>query len=67
MRYQVDMEKLVGIKVLFACLNCEACYWATQQRAPVRAAGSFRCQVCREEVYTWAGEYEYFDWRATEG
>src|SRR5215475_6868656 len=30
---------------LFCCLNCSASYQATQQRAPVRTAGSFRCQV----------------------
>lgn len=61
------MEKLVGIDVLFACIKCEACYLATQQRAPVRAAGSFRCQVCREEVHSWAGDYDYLNWRATDG
>lgn len=53
-------------KIIFVCAKCGAAYHATQQRLTVRATGSFSCHVCRELLYSWAGAFDYFDWRAIE-
>jgi len=54
------------IRVIFCCARCEAAYQAIQQRLGVRVTGSFKCQVCRETLHSWAGRYDYFDWTAIE-
>ena len=53
-----NQDKRVGITVIFCC---EAGYQATQQRA--RATGSFKCHECREILHSWAGRYNYLDWK----
>jgi predicted SprT family Zn-dependent metalloprotease len=58
------MENSGQTKVLFCCAKCGAAYQAIQQRSPVRATGSFKCQVCRETLHSWAGRYDYLDWKA---
>ena len=54
------------IAVIFCCTDCGAGYQAQQYRPPVQCFGSFKCQVCRNEVYSWRGEYDYIDWTAIE-
>lgn len=52
--------------IIFVCAKCGAAYQATQQRLTVRATGSFSCHVCKEVLHSWAGAFDYFDWRAIE-
>ena len=54
------------ITVVFCCIGCRAGYQAQQYRPPVQCFGSFKCQVCRNEVYSWHGGYDYIDWMAIE-
>jgi len=61
------MDKRTEVLVLFCCAKCGACYRAMQERVPVRASGSFKCQVCREVLHSWAGDYDYSRWAAIEG
>jgi hypothetical protein len=63
-RHSLSMENSGQTKVLFCCAKCGAGYQAIQQWSPVRATGSFKCQVCRETLHSWAGRYDYFDWKA---
>jgi hypothetical protein len=65
-RHPLSMENGGQTKVLFCCAKCGAAYQAIQRRSPVRATGSFKCQVCRETLHSWAGRYDYFDWKAIE-
>jgi hypothetical protein len=41
-------------------------YQAQQDRPAVQSFGSFKCQVRRNEVYSWHGDYDYIDWTAIE-
>lgn len=52
--------------IVFVCAKCGAAYQAAQQRLTVRATGSFKCQVCKEVLHSWAGAFDYLDWRAIE-
>ncbi len=52
------------IIVVFCCANCNAGYKATQYRQVLQDVGTFRCQVCGVEVYSWSGDYDYIDWTA---
>ena len=54
------------VAVIFCCTDCGAGYQAQQYRPPVQCFGSFKCQVCRNEVHSWRGEYDYIDWTAIE-
>ena len=54
------------ITVVFCCLGCRAGYQAQQYRPPVQCFGSFKCQVCGNEVYSWHGGYDYIEWMAIE-
>src|SRR5262245_22752360 len=58
-RHPLSMENGGQTKVLFCCAKCGAAYQAIQQWSPVRATGSFKCQVCRETLHSWAGRYDY--------
>jgi hypothetical protein len=31
---------------------------------PVQSFGSFNCQVCGIEVFSWYGDYDYVGWSA---
>jgi predicted RNA-binding Zn-ribbon protein involved in translation (DUF1610 family) len=52
--------------VLFVCPNCGAGYQVTQERLAMKASGTFGCQICRTEIYSWSGNYDYSDWKAYE-
>ena len=54
------------ITVAFCCTDCGAAYQAQQCRPPVRCFGSFKCQICWNEVYSWHGDYDYLEWTAIE-
>jgi hypothetical protein len=60
------MKRGIQITVRFCCTKCGALYQATQERMSIRATGSFKCHVCKEVLHSWAGEYDYFDWKAIE-
>ena len=32
----------------------------------MKASGTFGCQICRTEIYSWSGNYDYSDWKAYE-
>jgi hypothetical protein len=53
-------------KIIFRCEKCGAAYQAAQQWIGVRASGSFKCHVCKEILYSWAGDYDYINWEAFE-
>ncbi len=52
--------------VLFVCPNCGAGYQVTQEWRAIEASGTFGCRICRTEIYSWSGNYDYFDWKAFE-
>ena len=52
--------------VVFCCKYCGAEYQTQQFRPRVRCFGSFKCQICGNEVYSWHGDYDYIDWTAIE-
>ena len=54
------------VTVVFCCTHCGAGYQAQQDRPPVQSVGSFKCQVCGNDVYSWHGDYDYIDWTAIE-
>ena len=57
------------ITVVFCCRKCTAGYQASQARRSdrlIRIVGSFKCNVCSSEVYSWDGDYDYRDWKAIE-
>jgi hypothetical protein len=49
---------------LFPCPDCGMSYTATKEQHPDKHSGSFECIVCKAEVHTWSGLYEFFDWKA---
>jgi hypothetical protein len=52
--------------VVFVCPKCGAGYQASQEHYPGESFGSFKCQVCRSEVYSWRGAFDFSDWKAVE-
>lgn len=60
------MINVSQITVVFVCPSCGAGYQVTQKRLTVPSLGSFKCQVCRTEIYSWYGTYDYVDWAALE-
>jgi len=59
-------QKASPSKVIFRCAKCGAAYQAAQHWVRVRSSGSFKCDVCREVLHSWAGDYDYIDWKAFE-
>jgi hypothetical protein len=49
----------------FTCPNCGIDYTATKEQHSGAHAGSFKCEVCKAEVHAWSGDYDFFDWKAT--
>lgn len=54
------------ITVMFCCATCSAGYRASQTLSFLRNSGTYFCQVCRSEVHSWYGDYDYVDWRPVE-
>jgi DNA-directed RNA polymerase subunit RPC12/RpoP len=57
------MIEVASSIVVFVCPECRAGYQATQQRFPGGSAGSYKCMVCRAEVYAWDGDFHFFGWK----
>jgi hypothetical protein len=49
------------VRVVFACTGCSAPFEAIQIYRP--AEGTFACEFCEGEVYSWSGRYDYTNWR----
>jgi predicted RNA-binding Zn-ribbon protein involved in translation (DUF1610 family) len=47
----------------FSCPNCGVPYTATREQHADKQSGNFRCEVCGSKVHTWAGNYDFFDWK----
>jgi hypothetical protein len=47
----------------FTCPDCGMDYAATKEQHPDKRSGSFNCKICKGEVHTWSGLYDFFDWK----
>ena len=54
------------VTVIFVCPKCSAGYHATQKPSRTISTGSFSCEVCKTNIFTWSDRYVYLDWKAVE-
>jgi hypothetical protein len=60
------MQRGFAVTVIFCCPKCGAGYQAKQERHAFLGLHSFDCQVCKGEVHSWSGAFDYVDWEAVE-
>jgi len=49
--------------VYFSCLECGACYSATQAPCHKAQPDHFSCENCKSVVYRWCNAYNYTGWQ----